>query len=96
MKLDAIQSDQRKVEDLIKENIIDEQQDTVQEKGNLNTVKKLSDWIGQYNKDMKKSLDLNDIRNARLHLAEVKYACSQMEDHLTMLAKEVGLPDFDL
>jgi phosphoglucomutase len=93
MKLDAIQSDQRKVENLIKENVITEQD--VQEKGNLNTVKKLSDWVAKYNEDMKKALDLNDIRNARLHLAEVKYACSQMEDHLTMLAKEMGLPDFD-
>jgi hypothetical protein len=47
---------------------------------------------------MRKHLDMNNadsVRMARLHLAEIKGAIQQMEDHLALISKDLGLPDFD-
>lgn len=92
MRLESIRFGQKEVEKISATPINEEEK----ESGNLNTVQKLSDWMDVFNKDIKKALETKDLRNARLHLAEIKRATQQMEDHLMLLSKEAGLPDFDL
>jgi hypothetical protein len=94
MNLSALQNNPK---DLKLEKALLSEEDAVKT-GNLDTVKKLSDWVGKYNKDMRKNLDMNNadsVRMARLHLAEMKGAIQQMEDHLALISKDLGLPDFD-
>ncbi len=93
MKLESIRFGHKQVIEKINTTPINEEE---KDTGNLNTVQKLSDWMDVFNKDIRKALETQDLRAARLHLAEIKKATQQMEDHLTLLAKEKGLPDFDI
>ena len=88
MNLSALTDDPKNLK--LQKTILTEEEDT--KSGNLDTVKKLSDWVGKYNKDMRKHLDMNNadsVRMARLHLAEIKGAIQQMEDHLALDRKGV-------
>lgn len=66
------------------------------ESGSLTTVSKLSDWVTDINAKIKRAVDMKDIRTARLHLYELKGAAQQMEEHIQLIAKEIGLPDLDV
>jgi len=69
---------------------------TTTESGSLTTVGKLSDWVTDINTKIKRAVDVKDIRTARLHLYELKGAAQQMEEHIQLIAKEIGLPDLDV
>ena len=66
------------------------------ESGSLTTVVKLSAWVTDINTKIKRAVDMKDIRTARLHLYELKGAAQQMEEHIQLIAKEIGLPDLDV
>jgi hypothetical protein len=66
------------------------------ESGSLTTVSKLSDWVADINSKIKRAVEMKDIRTARLHLYELRGASQQMEEHIQLIAKEIGLPDLDV
>lgn len=67
-----------------------------EERGSIETMKKLSDWITDSNEKLRKQLDARDVRMARLHIGELAGQVKQLANHAGLLAKDLGLPEYDL
>jgi hypothetical protein len=65
------------------------------EPGSITTAQKLCDWIKEYTDNTRRSLDIKNVRLARLHLKEIQSAAKQLEQHISAIAKKMGLPDLD-
>jgi len=64
--------------------------------GNIATIRKLTEWVAEYNRGIQKACDTNNIRMARLHLIEMVGALEQMKTIAKELSKELGLPDLEI
>ena len=102
MLLNEIQKDPQRVKDDIKAAIIAQETNepnepiieaNKDERGNIETVRKLLEWIGQYNTDLQKAIETKDIRTARLRIIELKGALEQVHEHVEKLASLIGLPE---
>lgn len=63
-----------------------------QEKGDIATVNKLSQWIYVYNKELAEILTKKDLRGARTTMLELASAVNMMQKHVDLLACQMGLP----
>jgi len=67
-----------------------------EERGSIETMKKLSDWVADANQKLRAQLDARDVRMARLHIGEMAGTIEQLATHAELLAKDIGLPDLKI
>jgi glutamate synthase domain-containing protein 1 len=93
MKLDSLRRDTNTILDLAESSTLNEAEGT--QNGDITTVRKLSDWISVYNKELRKHVDAKNIREARKSMFEIQSAVEQMNENLQAIAKQMGLPDLE-
>jgi len=65
------------------------------ERGNIEKMKILTDWITDTNNKIKSNLENRDVRMSRLFILELKGFVEQLENHAELLSKDIGLPEID-
>ena len=94
MKLDAINKNLSETLEQVNEVILEKEEIT--ERGSIDNAIKYADWALDSLKKIRKSLDIKDIRTARLYLVELQRSnLIGLGKHLELLADEVGLPSFE-
>lgn len=62
------------------------------ERGSIEKMRILCDWVTDSNKKIYESLNNKDIRMARLFIRELSGYIDQLEEHANLLSSDIGLP----